>query len=116
MRVLQRLAGRENPLTTLKVYEHTLHFRGGVAEIPELTEREIIRLRTFGFRVERDTGPRPKAKVIPTAPELEKSADPDLSEELSEGSPEPVVLPAEAAEAEPTPQAKRSHKKKALTE
>ena len=116
MRVLQRLAGRENPLTTLKVYEHTLHFRGGVAEIPELTEREIIRLRTFGFRVERDTGPRPKAKVISAPPEPETSAEPGLSGELSEVSPEPVVLSSEAAEAEPTPQAKRSHKKKAPKE
>ena len=67
MRVLQRLAGRENPLTTLKVYEHTLHFRHGVAEIEHLTEREIIRLRAFGFRVERDTGPQPKTSAAPAA-------------------------------------------------
>lgn len=58
MRVIQRRMGRENPVTTLRVYEHTLTFRNGVAEIETLSERAIHRLRAFGFRVERDTGPK----------------------------------------------------------
>lgn len=97
MRVLQRLAGRENPLTTLKVYEHTLHFRGGVAEIAELSEREIHRLRAFGFRVERDTGPKPKPTPTPEA-----AAGPAGAARIH------------APEADPASSAlpKRSHKKK----
>ncbi|NMP20763.1 hypothetical protein [Sulfobacillus harzensis] len=69
MRVIQRLMGVENPITDLKVYEHTLHFRNGVAVVESLTEREINRLRTFGFRVERDATSKKAAAKVPAGPQ-----------------------------------------------
>lgn len=99
MRVLQRLAGRENPLQTLKVYEHTLTFRQGIAEIEELTEREIHRLRAFGFRVERDTGPKrqapkPRTNHATTTPPPEDNAEVPAPENQAE-----VPAPEDNAEA-----------------
>ena len=76
MRVIQRLAWTDNPLTTLKVYEHTLHFRNGVAVIESLTEREINRLRAFGFRVERDVKHSVREATAPVAVEPTPAPEP----------------------------------------
>jgi hypothetical protein len=107
MRVIQRLMGVENPLTDLKVYEHTLHFRNGIATIEHLSEREINRLRTFGFRVERDAQskkapekPTPPVAVVPEeGPEANRTAE----------SLEKVV---EAAPSAPAPSKRSHHAKK----
>ncbi len=86
MRVIQRLMGVENPLTTLRLYEHTLHFRRGVAEIDTLTEREIHRLRAFGFRVERGAvaktvqaakAAKPSESLTPPVEDTERAEIPD---------------------------------------
>jgi hypothetical protein len=85
MRVIQRLMGTDVPIQTLTVYEHTLHFRHGVADIEELTEREINRLRAFGFRVERDTGPRPPRRRSETARAVPETAETPASAETVAG-------------------------------
>ena len=94
MRVVQRLMGVENPIKDLKVYEHTLHFRNGVAVVDTLTEREINRLRAFGFRVERDGTSK---KTAPKTPEVAApAADPEPVTQ-PEGVPAPQLeAPAEA--------------------
>jgi hypothetical protein len=120
MRVIQRLMGMQNPITTLRVYEHTLHFRGGIAVIEHLTEREINRLRAFGFRVERDAK---KGATVPKTPEdaiaLAASLAPSPAKEIgangdgkdtdeggveaaTESSP-PSDVPVHSAPPKPTP-------------
>lgn len=120
MRVIQRLMGVDNPIATLRVYEHTLHFRNGVATIDTLTEREIHRLRTFGFRVERDgLSPRSRAAQQAAAPtDGTVLADPPTSEE----DPGPSALGAPdgsdvtAAAQPPTAPAKAKTKAKPAAE
>ena len=84
--------GVENPLTTLRLYEHTLHFRRGIAEIDTLTEREIHRLRAFGFRVERGA----VAKSTRPAQSSEASARP-----VDNTAPDNAQIPATVKPARP---------------
>lgn len=97
MRVIQRLMGVDNPIRELTVYEHTLHFRGGVAVIESLTEREINRLRTFGFRVERDAKAvvqrpvPPVADVADAATETGPTGDPSAAAVADAGPVAPAV-------------------------
>lgn len=114
-RVIQRVAGRENPITALRVFEHTLQFRDGVATIAALTEREIVRLRAFGFRVERDTGRESRGERLPPPTATEQA---QVAYEAATGTavpedPEaPPVADAPVTVARPKDNAaKRSHKK-----
>ena len=115
-RVIQRAAGRVNPITTLRVLEHTLTFRDGVATIEALTEREIARLRAFDFRVERDTGRESRGVAVPppTASEHAAVAYEAMTGAAPPADPEaPAVPEAPVAVARPKDNAaKRSHKKK----
>lgn len=109
MRVIQRLMGVENPMTELKVYEHTLHFRGGIATIEYLTEREINRLRAFGFRVERDS--KKTTTVAQTTgsaastPVIEAPMDPEVRDVPATEDAPAVVTAVTPPAASPPPKA-----------
>jgi len=105
-RVVQRWAGRDNPITTLAVEGAILHFHDGVATIDTLSERAVQRLRAFGFRVDRGTGRESRGVVIPPPTAADQAA---VAYEAATGTPPPAdpeaPVPPDAPVAIPRPRA-----------